>query len=179
MASFQSRTASTTHLWRSIDAFLPPLNGRNHKGQSGRIAILGGSEDYTGAPFYSAMAALRTGADLSHVICHEKAGPPIKCYSPELMVHPVIRFPRADEDAARAARQQADQVMDLLTHLHVLVIGPGLGQHPHMQRVAGDVLARVAADCQAQAEASDGATARPTGPRGWFYYRLGSLGWFP
>lgn len=31
----------------------PPLDGSGHKGSGGRIGILGGSIDYTGAPFYA------------------------------------------------------------------------------------------------------------------------------
>jgi len=30
----------------------------------GRIAVIGGSEDYTGAPYFSAMASARLGADM-------------------------------------------------------------------------------------------------------------------
>lgn len=49
-------------------AIAPPLDFKAHKGQSGRIGILGGSKDYTGAPFYAAMASLRVGADLAYVL---------------------------------------------------------------------------------------------------------------
>ena len=56
------------------------------KGQNGRVAVLGGSKDYTGAPFYAASAALQMGADLASVFCAEEAVIPIKCYSPELVV---------------------------------------------------------------------------------------------
>lgn len=33
-------------------------------GQLGRIGVLGGSENYTGAPYFSAMASARLGCDL-------------------------------------------------------------------------------------------------------------------
>lgn len=33
-------------------------------GQLGRVAVIGGSEDYTGAPYFSAMASARLGCDL-------------------------------------------------------------------------------------------------------------------
>jgi len=47
---------------KCLKSIAPPLDFTTHKGSSGRIGILGGSVDYTGAPFYSSMAALRTGA---------------------------------------------------------------------------------------------------------------------
>lgn len=44
----------------------------------GRIGVLGGSGDYSGAPFFSAFGAMRFGADLAHVICEPEAGNVIK-----------------------------------------------------------------------------------------------------
>mmetsp|Transcript_7772 Transcript_7772/g.17391 ORF Transcript_7772/g.17391 Transcript_7772/m.17391 type:complete len:591 (-) Transcript_7772:9-1781(-) len=72
----------TSHLQKCV----PSLSSSCHKGSSGRVGVLGGSARYTGAPYYAAMAALRTGADLAFVFCAEEAAVPIKCYSPELMV---------------------------------------------------------------------------------------------
>lgn len=54
--------------------------------QLGRVGIFGGSKDYTGAPFFASMSALRTGADLAYVLTAEEAAPALKAYSPELMV---------------------------------------------------------------------------------------------
>jgi len=36
------------------------------------------------------MASLRGGGDLAHIICSTDAGIPIKSYSPELIVHPLL-----------------------------------------------------------------------------------------
>ena len=41
----------------------PALDGSGHKGQAGRVVVLGGSVDYAGAPFYAGMAALRVVPD--------------------------------------------------------------------------------------------------------------------
>jgi NAD(P)H-hydrate repair Nnr-like enzyme with NAD(P)H-hydrate dehydratase domain len=74
----------------------PPLTSSSHKGSHGRIAILGGSEKYTGAPFYAAQSALRCGVDLVSVYCASEACIPIKCYSPELMVQGVYSIEKLD-----------------------------------------------------------------------------------
>lgn len=37
---------------------------RFNAGQLGRVAVIGGSEDYTGAPYFSAMASARLGCDM-------------------------------------------------------------------------------------------------------------------
>eukprot|EP00850_Spirogloea_muscicola_P027073 SM015298S01687 [mRNA] locus=s15298:34:297:- [translate_table: standard] len=75
----------------AVRALMPDLGGGAHKGQSGKVAVVGGCREYTGAPFFAAMAALKLGADLSHVFCAAAAAPVIKAYSPELIVHPVLR----------------------------------------------------------------------------------------
>ena len=41
---------ATTQFLKQV---VPPLDGTGHKGQGGRIGVLGGSIDYTGAPYYS------------------------------------------------------------------------------------------------------------------------------
>ncbi|KAL8269657.1 hypothetical protein Esti_006412 [Eimeria stiedai] len=50
-----------TDLWLKVveGALLPPLEYKDHKGASGKICVIGGSRDYTGAPYFAATAALR------------------------------------------------------------------------------------------------------------------------
>lgn len=78
--------------WTAIEPYakiiIPPLVGMGHKGSMGRIGVIGGSIDYCGAPYYSAVSALKMGADLSWVFCSDHASISIKSYSPELMVTP-------------------------------------------------------------------------------------------
>ena len=92
-----------------------------HKGSCGRVGVLGGSPDYTGAPYYAAISALKFGADLSYVFCAAEAGPAIKSYSPELMVTPVYSRAGGTDGLAHTVAQA-------MSRLHVLVIGPGLGR---------------------------------------------------
>ncbi|MBU1152123.1 NAD(P)H-hydrate dehydratase, partial [Patescibacteria group bacterium] len=47
-----------------VRGLLPKRRLDSHKGQNGRVMIVGGSEAYYGAPILSGMAALRSGADL-------------------------------------------------------------------------------------------------------------------
>ncbi|KAF4637518.1 hypothetical protein G7Y89_g575 [Cudoniella acicularis] len=105
----------------------------------GRVAVIGGSEDYTGAPFFSAMASAKLGADMSHVICEPQAAQVIKTYSPNLMVHPLMRqssYTQASENSSSVAKT----VIDMLPRLHVLVIGPGLGRDPLMLEICAKVI---------------------------------------
>ncbi|KAF4510740.1 hypothetical protein G6O67_002608 [Ophiocordyceps sinensis] len=137
-------SAATRGVLARVRRMVPPMLDKFHKGQLGRIAVIGGSEDYTGAPYFSAMASARLGCDMSHVICTPQAGAVIKTYSPNLMVHPLMRQsppPSSSSDEAQdhhnhdhdAEDDAATRIIDMLPRLHVLVVGPGLGRDPRMQ----------------------------------------------
>ncbi|CAH8627151.1 unnamed protein product [Dicrocoelium dendriticum] len=97
-----------------IRSFVPPLTTAKHKGEMGRLAIIGGSREYTGAPYFAAMSALCCGADIVHIICAGAAAPIIKMYSPELIVHP-------DLDS------NVEEAKKWLNRAHAALLGPGLG----------------------------------------------------
>eukprot|EP00405_Crypthecodinium_cohnii_P008955 CAMPEP_0206425376 /NCGR_PEP_ID=MMETSP0324_2-20121206/3756_1 /ASSEMBLY_ACC=CAM_ASM_000836 /TAXON_ID=2866 /ORGANISM="Crypthecodinium cohnii, Strain Seligo" /LENGTH=450 /DNA_ID=CAMNT_0053890149 /DNA_START=312 /DNA_END=1663 /DNA_ORIENTATION=+ len=112
----------------------PPLDGRSHKGQGGRIGVLGGSVDFVGAPCYAGLSALRVGAELLYLFTADEATGPIKGFSPELMVSGVYSFARMDnaETAASEQDRMVERVAEFLPRLQALVIGPGLGRHPQV-----------------------------------------------
>jgi len=114
---------------KEVQKIIPPLSPKMHKGQAGRVGVIGGSQDYTGAPFFAAISALRLGCDLSHVICDPEAGRVIKTYSPDLIVHPIL-----SKDNDRQAINS--ELKDVMSRLHVIIIGPGLGRADHMQDFA-------------------------------------------
>ncbi|MFB6204144.1 MAG: NAD(P)H-hydrate dehydratase [Candidatus Nanohaloarchaea archaeon] len=58
----------------------------SHKGENGKVAVIGGSVDFTGAPALAAEAALRTGSDLTRVLTSEKVRDVIAGYSENLIV---------------------------------------------------------------------------------------------
>ena len=128
----------------AIQKCIPPLTPHLHKGSSGRIGILGGSAQYTGAPYYAAMSALKVGADLAFVFCAEEASIPIKCYSPELMVKSVYSTKEFDfsreEEKDGLINDMVSNVMDMMPRLHTLIIGPGLGRHPMVLEATSKII---------------------------------------
>jgi adenylyltransferase/sulfurtransferase len=97
----------------------------NHKGVRGRIGIVGGARDYAGAPYFAAMSTMRLGADLAYVICSKEASSAIKNYSPDLIVCPILDCSNEEEFT-----RETDC---LLSRMHSLVIGPGLGRDKFLQ----------------------------------------------
>lgn len=114
-----------------VKSIVPPLTHKKHKGQDGRIGVIGGCQEYTGAPYFAAISALKVGADLSHVFCTKDASTVIKSYSPELIVHPVLDAPNAVEE-----------IDTWLPRLHALVVGPGLGRDPTLLTTTREVIER-------------------------------------
>ncbi|CAG9795080.1 unnamed protein product [Diatraea saccharalis] len=108
---------------------IPTLDDKKHKGQAGRIGIVGGSMEYTGAPYFAGISALKVGADLVHIFCTSSAAIVIKSYSPELIVHPLL-----DKDNAIVT------VSPWLDRLHAVVIGPGLGREPNIFDVVAELI---------------------------------------
>ena len=135
---------------------LPLQQPHTHKGSSGRIVVLGGSARYTGAPYYAAVACLRTGADLVTICTAHEAAVPLKCYSPELMVQTVYRAADFDritqndptvtpEQAATWMRDMVQSVMECCAHAHCLILGPGLGRCPAVHQAVAEIIRRARA----------------------------------
>ncbi|EDV25062.1 uncharacterized protein TRIADDRAFT_25123 [Trichoplax adhaerens] len=133
-SAYQHNESKVQVVLQSIRTMLPPLSSDRHKGQSGRIAIIGGCFEYTGAPYFAGISALRTGGDLSHIFCTADAGIPIKTYSPELIVHPMLDH------------QNAVNIFDeWLPRMHCLVIGPGLGRDDEVVETVKKIIAKAKA----------------------------------
>lgn len=58
----------------------------SRKGDAGAILVIGGSEFYTGAPFFASMAALVTGSELVYIFSEPAAILPLKTLLPEAIV---------------------------------------------------------------------------------------------
>lgn len=120
-------------------SLLPDRNPWGHKGNFGKLLLLCGSRGYTGAAFFAAMGALRSGAGLVFL------GVPESIYGIEAVKlnEPVI-FPLPDA----GGRLSADAVPEILTRLpqmDVVLVGPGLGQSEGTLAVVRAVLEK--AEC--------------------------------
>ena len=120
-------------------SLLPDRNPWGHKGNFGKLLLLGGSRGYTGAAFFAAMGALRSGAGLVFL------GVPESIYGIEAVKlnEPVI-FPLPDA----GGRLSADAVPEILTRfpqMDAVLVGPGLGQSEGTLAVVRAVLEK--AEC--------------------------------
>lgn len=91
----------------------------SHKGNNGRLLIVGGSKDYSGAPAIAGMAAIGAGADLVYVASPEKAAEAIKSTSPDLIVKAL--------SGDKLSLSHAGEILELAEKVDAVLIGPGAG----------------------------------------------------
>jgi len=128
---------------------VPELTFDASKGGAGRLAVVGGSLEYTGAPYFAAAAMLRGGADLSHVFCERSAGTAIKSYSPEIIVHPVLEasapHPISVEAFQSIVTKSANEVAQWIPRLDGILVGPGLGRDDVVIETCSQLIITIAA----------------------------------
>jgi len=104
------------------DVILPHRNPISHKGDYGKLLILGGSVGYTGAPSLCARAAVRSGAGLVSLGVPQDVYPICAVKSAEEMV-----FPLPCEDG-RLTESAFGEISEKLSASTVCVLGMGLGR---------------------------------------------------
>ncbi len=92
----------------------------SHKGENGRVLVIGGSLRYAGAPSLAGIAALKVGADLVTIAVPSSIVCEVRSYSPDLIVVPL-----PSEEALSAA--SIPQLEDEIAAADAVVLGMGLG----------------------------------------------------
>lgn len=101
------------------DLKFPKRKINSHKGDNGKVLVVGGSQDYVGAVALAGLAVLRTGADLVTVIAPEKVAWAINCLTPDLITKKV----KGDYFKLN----HSNKVKTLFQNFDVILIGNGLG----------------------------------------------------
>jgi NAD(P)H-hydrate epimerase len=111
--------------------FYPRPREESHKGDNGRLLIIGGGP-YTGAPALAGIAAYRIGVDLVHIATPAKTYEIIASYSPNFIVH------RLESDIFVSGDVQT--LTPVLDNVDAVVIGPGLGRDPSTKEAVRDFI---------------------------------------
>ena len=98
-----------------------PRPADSHKGDYGRLLIIGGSENFTGAPAFSALAATKCGTDLVYVASPAKTSEIIASYSPDLIT---VKLP-----GEHLNLKDLPELERWMSSADAIVLGPGIGLH--------------------------------------------------
>jgi len=102
-----------------VRAMLPKRKPESHKGDFGKLLIVGGGSRYVGAPALVGLAALRSGVDLAIIAAPEKTAWTINSFSPDLIT---VKLPCRDLESSALS-----ELLSELERSTAVVVGPGLG----------------------------------------------------
>ena len=113
---------------------LPRRKTDGHKGNFGKLLIVGGAVGYTGAPYLTAAAAVRSGTGLVFLGVPQAiwAVEAAKCVSS-------MPFPLADRDGL-LSREALPAIREKLSGCDVLALGPGLGKNGETEQLVCELL---------------------------------------
>ena len=72
-----------------VHRLFPKRDPWSHKGESGKLLIMGGSLRYSGSPALAALAAIRAGTDLTLVAAPHRAADIVASFQPDLITEPL------------------------------------------------------------------------------------------
>ena len=116
------------------DVFLvqKPRMPESHKGDFGRLLVIGGNETYTGAPALVALAALRTGVDVTYIASPYKTAQDISSISPDLITIKLM--------GEHLNSNNITKLMEYIEKVDVIVAGPGLGTHSETVEAINEII---------------------------------------
>ncbi|MFV1997974.1 MAG: NAD(P)H-hydrate dehydratase [Acidiferrobacterales bacterium] len=110
---------------KKLKYLLPHRRQNTHKGQSGRVLVIGGGPGMPGAVRLAGEAALYTGAGMVTIATHPDHARQINAARPELIVHSITT---------------AKDLNRLFVATDVIAVGPGLGRSEWAMQLLANVL---------------------------------------
>lgn len=112
-----------------------PRNPDAHKGNFGRLLVIGGSNTFSGAPALAAMAALRTGVDIATIAAPEKTATTMASMSPALITTK-LKGKHLNTNNLSALKEELESAT-------AVVLGPGLGLHNETKEAVKEIIEQI------------------------------------
>lgn len=121
--STPSQTGCTALTVKRIKSIFPRRTQDAHKGDAGRVLLIGGSYGMSGAPTLAARAALKSGAGLCIAALPDKIISTFAAAFFEATSHPLLC-----NEAGVLLEESADALPALWENVNAVAIGPGIGR---------------------------------------------------
>jgi NAD(P)H-hydrate epimerase len=118
-----------------VSLVVKPRPSEAHKGDFGRLLVIGGSEVFSGAPTLVSLAALRTGVDLTYIAAPQKTAYAIASMSPNL-----ITVKLEGEHLNTRNNAVIKRYLEVST---AIIIGPGLGLHKETRDAVNEIITMI------------------------------------
>jgi len=112
-----------------------PRPSESHKGDFGRLLVIGGSETYSGAPTLVTLAALRTGVDLAYLAAPEETAYAISSMCPDLIT---IKL-----EGKHLNSGDMPVLKKYIETVDAVAMGPGLGLHAETKKAVKAIIEAV------------------------------------
>ncbi|MEO1525705.1 MAG: NAD(P)H-hydrate dehydratase [Planctomycetota bacterium] len=103
---------------------LPPRKTDAHKGDFGRVLVIGGSRGMAGAISLTAMSALKTGSGLVSAAIPDRCLETVASFHPGVMTIPLADTP--DGQFARLDDSDAQPILAMIRSTNAIACGPGM-----------------------------------------------------
>jgi NAD(P)H-hydrate epimerase len=117
----------------------------SHKGDFGKLLVVGGSKRYSGSPTFNALAAYRAGVDLVTVAAPRRAADIIASFAPDIITYPL--------EGDYLNETHLDDIFLLAQNSDALAIGGGLERNEKTMVTVRKILKGVTLPCVIDADA--------------------------
>lgn len=115
-----------------VSLVVKPRPPEAHKGEFGRLLVVGGSEVFSGAPALVALAALRAGVDLTYIAAPHRTAYAISSMSPDLIT---VKL-----EGDHLNPRNVAVIKRYLEASDAVVMGPGLGLHVETRKAVAEIV---------------------------------------
>ena len=124
-----------------VENLFPPRKRNSHKYNNGKVFVLGGYPGFSGAPYLSSQAALRTGSGA--VIL----GVPKSIYNVVAKkTNEVITIPLKSTISGGISEEAYEDIKEKIVWSDVTLIGPGIGREVETQNLIRKILTEIKAN---------------------------------
>ena len=110
---------------------MPPRSVIGHKGSFGQLLCIGGATSYYGAPYFSAMAFLKSGGGYARLAAPKSIIPFLAVNGSE-----IVFIPQEETSSGSIAMSNKISLLELTERLDMVVLGPGLSLEEETQQLA-------------------------------------------
>ncbi len=117
---------------------LPQRVADTHKGSYGKALFIAGSSSYLGAPYFSALAFLKSGGGLSYLATPRSISQFIASRGSE-----IVFVPQEEKPSGSIALENKDGLLEFSRMVDIVVLGPGLSLAGETQELVRELVPKI------------------------------------
>ena len=134
IAICQMKEQYQMNISQTMKELMPKRKSESHKGDYGRIAVLGGSSGMAGSVYMASLAAMRTGAGMTFILAPKSISKILQIKANEQIIKEIAcqNFYYSPEIVK--------QLLDNIDDKDALIIGPGMGKGENLDELISEII---------------------------------------